>query len=169
MRIKKGRDLKAQWILTKKDGSPAELPSDITLIAYQKNKPLVKISPHFTIIDNHIIEYFIPNEALDIGEYILEISFSIPDSSIPSGIFNEEIDLCNAFTIVKHTCDEDPSSSSSLVSSAMMVKGDKGDVEYATFYLDHITGCLKMIYDPSFNNVSFSIKNGNLILEINTL
>lgn len=45
----------------------------------------------------------------------------------------------------------------------------KGDVEYATFYLDHITGCLKMIYDPSFNNVSFSIKNGNLILEINTL
>lgn len=48
-------------------------------------------------------------------------------------------------------------------------KGDNGDVEYATFYLDHITGCLKMIYDPSFNNVSFSIKNGNLILEINTL
>ena len=48
-------------------------------------------------------------------------------------------------------------------------KGDKGDVEYATFYLDHITGCLYMTYDPSFNNVSFSIKNGNLILEINTL
>jgi hypothetical protein len=121
------------------------------------------------VIDNHIVEYFIPNEVLEVGDYILEISFSIPDGSVPTGILNEEIDLCNAFTIVKHTCDEDPSSSSSFVSSAMMVKGDKGDVEYATFYLDHITGCLKMIYDPAFNNVSFSIKNGYLILEINTL
>ena len=48
---------------------------------------------------------------------------------------------------------------------AGLFKGDKGDVQYATF--DVIDGCLIMYNNPEMTHTNFSLQDGNLIVEVN--